>query len=449
LEQSPFTPIELPPGLPPPGEVTPNSRNMLGHLHHARRMWREWTELGGDPFVNSPPRYTAEAYDLADLMALFGLDGPSRHLDMLAPIGSQLGPVWFIWYHYFFSSHERVLRLCELIALMNALGAKVPDDPTWWEEYSEVLLLPFLTEFHTQGGLATVIEMLEDAGSHFSLPFGSYLGDFVSVAVIVPAGTHSFTPTGPMVMSPLNMTDDQFEPPLFVGYGSKTFAQTQTADESALTPWQIPLIQIASNEEIKREGLHPLAFVALGTNNTYPTPGFKPLPRNPIYPDVCDVLEVSDDETIPNTGEHKKRHMTLISLAKILAGGSLGPLGVILGAAASLFEALEDTNPDPDDFPLPEEGQDVLPESLDTGFIIRSEEVRDDFGDSNESFSYWPDNTASMTVNSAAPPDWFNQPALRFGVPCLNDPFRHRSGKPWPDFRPVTILALAGKLGQG
>jgi hypothetical protein len=449
LEQSPFDPIDLPSGMPPPGEVTPDTRNMIGHLHYGRTLWKDW-KLGEDPFLNGPPQYMAEAHDLMDLINAFVTDGVDNTIvSMLPQVYSQIdGDAWFIWYHFFFPSYERLLTRCEFIALLNELGSKLPDHPTIWEEIWKLYLHPFSEPPFEFPGLQALIGALEDAGSHFSLPFAWYLGDFISVAVIVPAPTvpNPFTPQGPpIIKSPLSMTAAEFQPPLFVGYGAKAFAETHADDEATLTPWQIPLMQIASPGEFEDEDLHPMVFVAPGTNNTYPASGQRPQPSDPLHPSVCDVVGVSEDAPVPNTGEHKRRHMILISLAKLLLGFTLG--GPLFGAALAALEALEDTDPDPETLPLPtEDEQEDFPPPQDKAFTIRSEGVSPQFGNSNDTFSYWPADAMPMTVNPQAPPDWFNQPSLRFGVACLNDPFRQRSGKPRLDFRPVTILSLATKL---
>lgn len=447
LEKSPFEDSSTP--LPPPaGAVTFDTRNMMGHLHYGRTQWTPWASDAGDPFVTAPPWYTAEVFDLTDLMGTLLQLGPNPAVDMLHRVYSQLGgDAWFIWYHYFFPSYESLLARCEMVALMNAIGAKLPDEPTAWQTFWSDWPLTF----DSTGRVAALVKDLEEAGSHFSLPYASYLGDFVSVAVIVRAPTEG-TVTGP-VRSPLDIGDEEFQAPLFVGYGSKTSSleQVDTQAGSVYLPRQEPLMRVVAGDEFKREGLHPLVFVAQGTNNTHFTPGRQPRPRAPVHPSVCDVLDVSDDAPVPNTGKRKRRHAVSVSLGKIAAGFAAGGLfGALAGAIAAALEATQrDFGPNVDALPAVDDQSDEAPSGLEAGFVIRSEELRHVFGDSDESFTYWPDDTATMIVDFAEPPDWLNQPSLRFGVPCVEDPFGHRSGKTQPDFHPVVILALAEKLGKG
>jgi hypothetical protein len=166
---------------------------------------------------------------------------------------------------------------------------------------------------------------------------------------------------------------------------------------------------------------------------------------------VCEVADVDDSTEVPNTGEHKRRYRIGVTLAKIGAGlASGGGLGVVVGAAAALIEGLADAgdNTDPDLDELPSTFGQQIPNGTDGHFVIRSEETRNTFGDSGTNFTYWPDDTASMVVDPQDPPDWFRQPAVRFGVPALADPFNHRSGKPQPDFRTATIAGLATRLAD-
>jgi hypothetical protein len=303
-----------------------------------------------------------------------------------------------------------------------------------------------------------LIEALNETGAHFSLPFASYLGDFVSVAVIVKAPTEG---TGGQLISPLDAPDDLFEPPEFVGFGKKAYgvAETDTLGEQVV---QVPLMDMFTGNEIQREGLHPLVFVSEGSNQTYSGSeqpaqpaapagsGNVPAPHVPILPTLCDVADVEADSEVPNTGEHKRRYRIGVSLAKIGAGlASGGGLGVIIGGLAALFEGIFDAGDDtePDLGPL---GEDIerIPLGVEGNFVIRSEDMRTMFGNSDDTFTYWPDDTASMVVDPADPPDWFRQPSLRFGVAALNDPFNHRSGKSQPEFLQVTIEALATSMAS-
>lgn len=463
LEQSPFAPAVIDPDELDAGLVTADTKNRLAHLHRGAHFWTKRTfandpppfpggegEPAGDPFV-TPPRYTAEAFDGDALTAVL----PSDALKGLAT-----NQRYFLWYHYFFPTHDALLNRCEMIALMLKLGVEIPDDKVdLGVKKLEEAVLGGPGGGNYPGALQDLIEALGEKGAHFSLPFASYLGDFVSVAVVVKAPTEG---TGPEKIPPDEIPDELFEPPQFVCFGKKAYvvAATETLGTQLV---QVPVMNVFSTDEIKREGLHPLVFVSQGSNHTYSGaeppvgPGAPsgsknvPAPLVEGLPTLCDVADVDADTEVPNTGEHKRRYRIGVSLAKIGAGlASGGGLGVVVGAAAALlegiFDAGDDTEPDLD--PLPGDDRQRVPVSVEGNFVVRSEETRSTFGDSDETFTYWPDDTASMVVDPADPPDWFRQPNLRFGVPALADPFNHRSGKPQPDFLHVAIEALKLRMSD-
>lgn len=462
LEKSPFAPVDIDPNDLVPGLVTADTQNRFANLHHNAHLWTERTfepppfpggegPPSGDPFV-SPPRYTAEAFDRAALEAAL----PDSIVNMLP---MNMNQHYFILYHYFFPTHDALLKRCEMIALMHEFGVEIPDDKidAGVNKLEQAVAGSIRGESYPDA-LQDLIGALADTGAHFSLPFATYAGDFVSVAVVVKAPVEG---TGGELISPLDAPDALFEPPEFVGFGKKAYAVTETTTGAQVV--QVPVVDVFTAGEIEREGLHPLVFVSDDANQTYSgaeqsvgplgPSGSKTVegPGDAVMPTLCEVADVNGNTEVPNTGEHKRRYRVAVSLAKIGAGlASGGGLGVLIGAAAALLEGLldagDDTEPDLD--PLPRDDRDSIPLGVDGHFVIRSEETRETFGDSGPNFTYWPDDTASMVVDPADPPDWFRQPNLRFGVPALADPLNHRSGKPQPDFLPVTIDALGTRLAE-
>jgi hypothetical protein len=135
LEESPFAPTAIDPNDLESGLVTIDTQNRLAHLHYGGHLWTKRTfandpppfpgaegEPAGDPFV-SPPRYTAEAFDKSALEAVLPDSSVLNKLPM------NMNQVYFLWYHYFFPTHDALLTRCEMIALMQKLGVEISDDP--------------------------------------------------------------------------------------------------------------------------------------------------------------------------------------------------------------------------------------------------------------------------------------------------------------------------------
>jgi hypothetical protein len=418
-------PPDLVPALPEPGEVTDDSLNLVGAVAAAQR---RWTHIAPDPELDQHIGwYTVEAFDtVTDLTPvvekLFERNDPA--IDHFFPVIVALPrPSWLILYHFFFPAHRERISRCEFIATLRALGIELPpqlpvllDTLGIWDEDGVGV------HFDSRG----LQLALHENGVPFALPVADRLGDFVSICVVAPG------PFGPDTPSPLGLDADQFEPPLFVGFGRKAAA----IEIDPYKPMTVPMMEIASGPELDLIGNHPKVFVAAGTHNIYPTAGVRPVPTDPTRETICEFVDVGTDDEPPISKKQRQKH---VALASVLKAASLGP---ILGGIAALVEALRDASPDAPVDILNESPQDAAPGEQGAGLILAPAELVDGFASDDQTVVRpWAGTPEQRVLNGT-----FENGRLSWGPPALEDPFRRRHGQPMPQFLGPFVSALGCHL---
>lgn len=418
--------------LPEPGEVIEASQNLLGSIEAAKGRWSDQEpheEL--DPHVGW---YSVQAFDTATDRGQLRqklLDQGDPAADYLDDTITALsGPSWLIFYHFFFPARSERVSRCEFIATLLALGLDLPPGETF---FSDLWGLGEDDHFGFEFNPLTLRGILEEIGLPYSLPWAGHLGEFVTVGVVAPAPLFTGTAGGENVPSPLDVADNEFEPPIFVGYGQSAPAVDWSVFENQFLT--IPIMEIASPGEFTLEGNHPRVFVSYSNHNTYPTPGDHRRPATPpMFDTLCHAKDVKPGDDLPIDKKKRRKRAAALCLMKL---ATLGPLmgAIACGVEASRDSAL-DEGPGGLDESFEESPLDVAPIG---GRTLVPEDLVDAFADDSVTVRTWAGTPGERVFDER-----WEAENLRWGPPVLEDPFRRRQGRTMPK----SLGAFIGALGR-
>lgn len=277
---------------------------------------------------------------------------------------------WVLSYRFFFAYHEERLTDCEIDS--EVIRAKRAD--TF-----------FANHIH-----------------------GSYEGDWHAVTLLIPnpgAPPPADAPTGlpPTPISPLDLADDEFPVPDFVGFSRRARGVLLNVGSSIVDSESFTLMALAQTSagEGRFTGNHPHVFVARGTHNMYASPGSNDAPKFdsslPLPVELIDTCILADNidylfkeveevrEQVSNAvGKGKKAG---IAIGKIAAGAAVGgaiggPIGAAFGGWAGVMAAAVEgvLDPGPDSLPgqpSPPPGPNNVP---DAGPTVNDDDDLPDFG---------------------------------------------------------------------
>ncbi len=423
--------------LPEVGEVTEDSLNLVGAVTAARRRWRHT-----QPFAELDPQigwYTVEAFDtindlLEPLNKLITHQDPAAE-DLFRVFAAAPGRYWLIFYHFFYPAHIAGVSRCEFIATLQALDIELPPDIGGWLDFWGLLDEngPGI-QFDSRG----LQLALHERGVPFALPRADRLGDFVSICVVAPGFGEGFGQV-------LEVPEDQFEPPSFVGFGRKTAAMdvlTGADGVPRVEPVTVPLMEIASADEFELVGNHPKVFVSLGTHNLYPGTGARARPVDATRDTICELLDVGSEDQPPIDEGQRDKFAAVTCLSK------LGTLGILFGAISCAFEATRDSAPDAPVDVLPEEPGDEVPSEEGARLVLAPPDLVEQFEvdepatpQSAVEVRAWAGTAEARVLDRT-----FEEPRLSWGPPALQDPFLKRTGQPMPQFLGAFVRAFGSHL---
>ncbi len=422
------------------------------------------------PFQTNQPTYYVDVRDQDSIAAIPRDEGTplppgfDMALRSLYPNG-----YWLITYHFFYAYHVERLTDCEIDS--EVIRAKRADEF-------------FANNLH-----------------------GSYEGDWHAITVLVPnpgvpppAGAPTGTP--PMPISPLNLTDDAFPMPEYVGFSRRARGVLVNIGANVVDSRNYTFMALKSvvGGETRFSGTHVKAFVARGTHNMYSLPGNNTAPKFddelPFPIELVNTCILADNfeyvfakvEEIREKigGAIDKGRKAGISIAKILAGAAAGgllgaaggPIGGIVGALfgawggaiAAAIEGLLDPGPDsipgqPEPAPGPKNVGDVGPildpdsEEPSFGTVVVPttllEALSTELGDEATVIRSWGENFASRVIDRTDgiqpwwQPDGDHPQGYQglWGARVSRDPFNRRSGTRIPSFEAIFINALLKDLG--
>lgn len=410
--------------LPDVGEATDTSENLMASVTAATGRWsyREpHAEL--DPHIGW---YSVQAFDTVnDLQQLHqklaGQEDPAA--DQLMGIISRLPrPCWLIFYHFFFPGCSQIVENCELIHTLHALRIDVGGTE----------LDAAQTTFPTMQAIAL--------GFPYSLQWAAHIGQFVSIAIVVPAPMGE-TPSE--ILTPLEAGDDDFLPPLFVGFG-----RSAAAVEPSPTgpPVEVPLMDVVSAGNLQLRGNHVRVFVSEARHNTYPDPGAFDPPVDDTRVSICDWAAANPSgtgETPPGGGPTATvRQFNSVMLAKFL---TMGLVGAILSVFAESFGNVDrpvdigEVPPRPPDL-----GEADAAELDPEGLILAPAEIIDTLSGQAAFVRPWAGTTEQRVFDER-----WETADLSWGPPALQDPFRRRQGRPMPRYIGPFISTLGERLETG
>ena len=420
-----------------------------------------FAELNG--FKDAEPSFYVDVRDQDDIGAVPRNSGTpippgfENALRTLYPRG-----FWVITYRFLFAYHEEKLTDCEIDS--EVIRAKRADE--------------FFAEF----------------------VHGSYEGDWHAVSLIVEnpgAPPAPGTPTGmpPTPISPLDMDDDAFQRPDFVGYSRRARGVLVNIGSGVVDSRSFSVMNVVepTSGDARFTGNHLQVFVARGTHNMYARPGTNTAPKFdsslPLPIELIDTCILADNfdyvfkeveevtEKIGNAvGVAKKAtYSTLKIAAGAAAGGALfGPIGALFGAWAGAMAAAAEglLDPPPDTIPgqpAPPAGPNNVPDvgpsqndeddTPDFGTVIApadlTDSIQEAFGDEITELKTWvgpmEDRIIDRTdgVQPWWEPDGNHPQGYRglWGVRVERDPFDRRSGSRIPAYEALFVNALLTREG--
>jgi len=428
------------------GEVNDTTDNLMGSAGASHGRWDFRSNL---PEVDHHIGWhSVQALDMADIDNL--------RYKLGEPVASQIPDImhalpahWMIFYHFFFPYRAERVSLCEFVRTMHELDIELSFDVrNAFEAYFAQLQEGSTEVLPSTGapgpnindprfGEQIVDADLVGAGLPYSLPWAIHLGQFVTVALVVPEA-----PGGPF--APLN----QFAPPLYVGFG-------QTAAIPPVNWGQVPVVPIM---EIHRPaqgpgpslgsmplfGNHPPVWISPFTHNTHPLPGEYGRPVSLVHPPICDPARGGAvDEDIPVDEEGKRRRRFWVNLAKWLSSGVLfASISMAMESASDLDGGTPHVGSPPSD-PMDSIAEDEV------GLVLKPEDVD------------LPAELLDTLADDVTVRDWggtrdervfdenWEATNLRWGPPALKDPLLRRQGQPMPDFAGPFISELGRQLELG
>lgn len=369
---------------------------------------------------------------------------------------------WVLSYRFFFAFHEEQLTDCEIDS--EIIRAKRADEP-------------FAANLH-----------------------GSYEGDWHAVTVLIPnpgAPLPEDAPTGlpPAPISPLDLADEDFPRPDFVGFSRRARGVLLNIGSGVVDSESFTLMAIVdpSAGEARFTGNHPHAFVSRGTHNMYASPGSNVSPKFdsslPLPIEAIDTCILADNldylfkeveevrEKVGNVvGKGKKAGIAIGKVAAGAAAGAAvgGPIGAAFGGWGGLLGAAIEgvLDPGPDSIPgqpSPPAGPNNVPdvgpavndgdEQPNFGTVIApstvAEDLRASLGDEVVAVKEWegPPNERIIDRTDGVQPWWEpdgNHPqGYRglWGARVVSDPFDRRSGTRIPAFEALFLNAVLTNQG--
>jgi hypothetical protein len=336
---------------------------------------------------------------------------------------------------------------------------------------------------------------------------GSYEGDWHAIAVVIPNPGEPLPPNAPTgtpsaPISPLDLGDDEFPKPDFVGFSRRARGVLVDIGSSVLDSRSYSLMAIASTAagDARFTGNHVQGFVARGTHNLYASPGNNTAPKFDkklkLPGEIVDTCLLADnlDYVFKEVEEVKEKIGNVvhkgkkagIALAKILGGAGVGaaagafggPIGAAIGALfgawggviAAAVEGVLDPPPDsipgqPAPLPGPNEVPDVGPstngedEQPDFGTVATPVGLVDDLvaslGEEVIEVKAWEGPVADRIIDRTDgvqpwwEPDGDHPQGYRglWGARVERDPFDRRSGSRIPAFEALFVNAVLTDQG--
>lgn len=407
--------------LPEPGNVTETSQNLMGSIGETIARW--------DPRQDDSPLgqhigwYYVQAFDTVEdsqqLRSKLAAQQDAASEQVESIISSLPRLAWLVFYHFFFPACWKRVSACELQRQLWSIG---------------VLGNDFLT---TEGDFPEIPTQFV-LGYPYSFEWAGNLGAFATLAVVAPAPPPLPDPAGNLKFPrPQDLDDDEFEPPLYVGFG-RSIAGVE--DTPTGPPVDVSAMHVAAADEVQLDGNHPRVFVSEGNHNLYPEPGEFPGPSSEELVSICHWADGPREITESPVGPVPSPYTSTFSLsllAKFLTMGFFGALAssVLERPGRELVEGGPSTT-------IPDGSRPDDVEQDPEGLVLAPEELVDAFADQAGLVRPWAGAAQERVFDER----WDNPWLLSWGPPAMQDPFRLRQGRPMRRFIGPFISELGARL---